>query len=105
MIERIVHVFFGGRIASVATSLSFLAALCAQRTAAPSPDSGISRSVSQSRAPVAPYSVSWLHVRTDSGVILAAAARPSGAGPFQAVATRNAESCGHLTYRCSYTGE
>ncbi len=87
MITRIVHVFCGERIASLATLLSFLAAGCAQRAASPSPDSGMSRSPSVSQAPayIAADSVSWLHVRTDSGVILAAVARPSGAGPFPAL--------------------
>src|SRR5688572_17108364 len=87
MITRIMHVFCGRRIASLAALLSFLAAGCARRTASPSPDSGISRSPSLSQAPArtAPDSVSWLHVRTDSGVILAAVVRPSGAGPFPAL--------------------
>src|SRR5215208_6027585 len=85
MITRIRHVFCGNRrIAALATLLSFLATGCARRTASSLPDSGRSRppSVSQAPAPTAPDSVSWLHVRTDSGVILAAVARPSGAGPF-----------------------
>ena len=42
-------------------------------------------SVSQAPARIAPDSVSWLRVRTDSGVILAAVARPRGAGPFPAL--------------------
>jgi len=55
-----------------------------RRTASPLPDSGMSRPPSASQAPAgtASDSVSWLHVRTDSGVILAAVARPSGTGPF-----------------------
>ena len=87
MIARFVHVFCGGRIASVATLLLLLAVGCARRTASPPPDAGRSRSPSVSQAPARtpPDSVSWLHVKTDSGVILAAVARPSGAGPFPAL--------------------
>lgn len=87
MITRIMQMFSVGRIASLAMLVSFLAAGCAQRTASPSPDSGMSGnpSVSQALVRTPPDSVSWLHIRTDSGVILAAVARPSGAGPFPAL--------------------
>lgn len=81
---RIVHLLGGGRSASLATLLSFLVTACAGRTTSPSPDSGTLRSASVSHAS-ASDSVSWLHLKTDSGVILAAVARPSGAGPFPAL--------------------
>lgn len=57
------------------------------RLALPSPDSGESRSSGASRAPgrSPSDSVWWLRVRTESGVMLAAVARPSGAGPFPAL--------------------
>lgn len=87
MITRIMQMSCVGRIASSAMLVSFLAAGCARRTASLSPDSGMSRHPGVSQAPVrTPLdSVSWLHIRTDSGVILAAVARPSGAGPFPAL--------------------
>ena len=88
MITQIVHVFRGGRIASLATLLSLLAAGsipgCARRPAS-SPDSGVAKSPSVSQAQTASDPVSWMHVKTDSGVMLAAVARPSGPGPFPAL--------------------
>ena len=89
MITQISHVLRGGRITSLATLLSLFAAAsipgCARRTAS-SPESGMSSRPSVSQpARTAPDSVSWMQVKTDSGVILAAVARPSGPGPFPAL--------------------
>ena len=77
----------GRRIALLAMLLSPPAVGCAPRTPASSVDGDLSRSptVSRTSAETTSDSVSWLHVRTDSGVILAAVARPSGVGPFPAL--------------------
>ena len=87
MIVRIVRCFCGKRIALLAMIVSFPARGCAHRLPSASADDGKSRtaSVSQLPAPITSDSVSWLHVKTDSGVILATVARPSGAGPFPAL--------------------
>jgi carboxymethylenebutenolidase len=74
----------GRWIALLATLLVPPAIGCAPRTPAPSVGGNESGrpTVSQTSAATASDSVSWLQVRTDSGVILAAVARPSGLGPF-----------------------
>ena len=74
MITRIAHSFCRGRIALFAMLLSVLVTGCAGPAGTPTPDSVVGVD-----------SVRWLRVRTDSGVILAAVARPKGAGPFPAL--------------------
>ena len=87
MIVRIVRFFCGRRIALLVVTVSFPVAGCARGLASASPDSGKSRmpGVSQVPGPITSDSVSWLHIKTDSGVIRAAVARPSGVGPFPAL--------------------
>ena len=87
MIVRIQQCSCARRIALLAMIVSFPAAGCAHGLASAPGDDGKSRTASVSRAPapITSDSVSWLYVKTDSGVILAAVARPSGAGPFPAL--------------------